>query len=574
MHTEKQVIINKKIEIFDNKKLETSEQKKAYNFAKAAHEGQFRSSGEPYFNHVLETAKTIAEWKLDNNTIIAAFLHDIVENTEITIEEIKKEFGPEVAFLVAGVTKLKKIHYRGEESEVQNIRKMILAMAEDITVVLIKLADRLHNMKTLSALAPEKQKRIALETREIYAPLAYRLGMQNISGQLEDLAFLYLSPKEYDWLQNTVTESYDNRHLYLESIKPIIVRELNKNKIIEDFSIDFRAKRYNSLYKKLQRNDMNIENIYDQVALRIIVPTIDDCYKVLGIIHSLWTPLPRKIKDYIATPKPNGYRSLHTTVFCVDSKITEFQIKTKEMHHENEFGIAAHWAYKEKDHKFWSQGHKFTKHRKELIWVKQLSQWQKNFTEPKDFIESMKIDFFKDRIFVFTPTGEVIDLPVGATPIDFAYKIHTKIGDSCSSAEVNNKIVPFDWELRSGDVVKILTQKNKTPSRSWLDYVKTASARIRVKKSLDQQKSSTLCLASRKKIEFRATVEDRLGILKDVAAVFANSKVNIEKVSQLTSSMPVFKLKCGALDTSKIEKLLVKIKKISGVKEVSYRYCN
>jgi len=572
MHTEKQLIINKKIEILDNKKMETSEQKKAYNFAKAAHEGQFRSNGEPYFNHVFETAKTIIEWKLDNNTIIAAFLHDIVEDTEITIEEIKKEFGPEVAFLVAGVTKLKKIKYGGVEGEVQNIRKMILAMAEDIRVVLIKLADRLHNMKTLFALAPEKQKRIALETREIYAPLAYRLGMQNISGQLEDLAFLYLSPDEYNWVQNIVTESYDNRLLYLESIKPIIISELNKNKIIEDFIIDFRAKRYNSLYKKLQRNDMNIENIYDQVACRIIVPTIDDCYKVLGIIHSLWTPLPRKIKDYIAMPKPNGYRSLHTTVFCVNSKITEFQIKTQEMHSENEFGIAAHWAYKEKDHKFLSHGHKFTKHSKELIWVKQLSQWQKNFTESQDFIESMKIDFFKDRIFVFTPRGEVIDLPVSATPIDFAYKIHTKIGDSCSGAEVNNKIVPFDFELRSGDVVKILTQKNKKPSRSWLDYVKTASARLRVQKSLAKQESSTLFLASRKKIEFRVTAEERQGILKDIAAVFANSKINIEKVSQMTSSMPVFKLRCGELDIGKIEKLLVKIKKISSVKEVSYRY--
>ncbi|MEK7195679.1 MAG: HD domain-containing protein, partial [Patescibacteria group bacterium] len=319
---------------------------KAYDFSKRAHGAQRRASGEPYFTHVTATAQNLLDWEMDETTIAAGLLHDTVEDTNVSLDEIKKEFGEETAFLVNGVTKLGKIKYRGEEGQAETMRKMILAMAEDLRVVLIKLADRRHNMQTLKALPPLKQKRISQETMEIYSPIAYRLGMQRLSGELEDMAFPYLYHKEYRWLIENVADRYDQREKYLRKLEPIIEHAL-KDAGVVSVSLDFRAKRYSSLYKKLLRYDMDLDKIHDLVALRLVVKTIEDCYAALGVIHKLWPPVPGRIKDYIAMPKPNGYRSLHTTVFCQDNRIVEFQIRTHEMHEEAENGIAAHWAYEQ-----------------------------------------------------------------------------------------------------------------------------------------------------------------------------------------------------------------------------------
>lgn len=462
--------------------------RRAFEFSGKAHKEQQRKSGEPYFKHSYETAMKLAEWRLDDATIAAGLLHDVAEDTPIDLGKVQKEFGEEIAFLVDGVTKLGHLKYRGVRGQAENLRKMILALSQDIRVVLIKLADRLHNMRTLSALPPQKQKRIALETSEIYAPLAYRLGMQNLAGELEDLAFPYLYPQEYKWLVENIKERYEERARYLEKLKPVLEEALRKNNI-KVVKIDYRAKRYSSLYKKLKRYDMNLEQIYDLVAKRIIVETVEDCYAALGVIHQLWPPLPGRIKDYIALPKPNGYQSLHTTVFCIDNKPTEFQIRTLKMHEEAENGIAANWLYAQKKGNIDYLERKPTfADKKELAWVEQLRNWQKEFTDPDEFINSLKIDFFKDRIFVITPKGEVKDLPAGSTPVDFAYEIHSDIGDECCGAKVNNRIVPLDRKLQSGDIVEILIQKSKKPSESWLSFVKTELAKKHIKSKVRQKK--------------------------------------------------------------------------------------
>lgn len=455
--------------------------RRAVILAKTAHAGQKRESGEPYFNHVYATAMKLIEWRLDAETVIAGLLHDVVEDTSFDLEHIRKDFGEEIAFLVEGVTKLGHVKYRGVQAQAENLRKMILALSQDLRVILIKLADRWHNMKTLSSLPVQKQKRVALETYDIYAPLAYRLGMQDLAGELEDLAFPYLYPKEYGWLLAEVKEKYAAREKYLRKTEPILRQALDENKI-QVVKIDYRAKRYSSLWKKLKRYDMNLEQIYDLVAMRIIVNTIEDCYATLGIIHKLWPPLPGRIKDYIALPKPNGYQSLHTTVFCVDNKPTEFQIRTLKMHEEAENGIAAHWAYEQaKDESAYLEKRPIFAAKKELAWVNQLREWQQEFPDSEEFLDSLKIDFFRDRIFVITPKGAVIDLPAGSTPVDFAYQIHSEIGDQCSGAKVNGRMMPLDYQLQSGDVVEILCQKSKKPSESWLKSVKTEAAKKRIR---------------------------------------------------------------------------------------------
>ncbi|MCL4437464.1 HD domain-containing protein, partial [Patescibacteria group bacterium] len=378
--------------------------RKAYEFSEKAHAGQKRKSGEPYFVHPLAAAQSVLDWKLDETTIAAALLHDVIEDTNTTKEKVLAEFGPEITFLIEGVTKLGNIKYRGVEAKAENLRKMILALSEDLRVVFIKLADRLHNMKTLSALPPQKQKRIALETAEIYAPLAYRLGMQNLSGELEDLAFPYLHPKEYEWLKENIKEEFNKRENYLLKIKPLIEKSLAEKGIIA-IAIDFRAKRYSSLYKKLMRYDMDIEKIYDLIAFRIIVSTVEDCYAALGIIHQLWPPLPGRIKDYISMPKPNGYRSLHTTIIGPEEKKIEFQIRTKQMHEENENGIAAHWLYEQnKGFENYTEKKSIKAKTEDVLWVRQLRSWQGKYQDlsdnPEEFLQSMKIDFFADRIFI------------------------------------------------------------------------------------------------------------------------------------------------------------------------------
>lgn len=545
--------------------------RRAFDFAKLAHAGQKRKNGEPYFNHPVAAAEAVAEWGLDEITVAAALLHDVVEDTGCPIEKIKEQFGEETAFLVDGVTKLGKIKYRGVERQVENLRKFILALSQDIRVVIVKLADRLHNMRTLSALPPQKQKRIALETMDIYAPLAYRLGMQKLSGELEDLAFPYLYPQEYKWLIKNVKDKYAQREQYSNRLKPVLETEL-KNNEINLIRVESRAKRYSSLYKKLLRYDMNVENIYDLVALRVIVKDLEDCYAALGIIHKIWLPVPRRFKDYIALPKPNGYQSLHTTVFGPENKITEIQIKTARMHEEAEHGIAAHFAYAQnKGAKAYLERTATFADAKELGWVQQLQNWQKNFSNEDDFLQSLKIDFFKDRILALTPKGEVIDLPVGATPVDFAYQIHTDIGDSCVGARINGKITPLDHQLRSGDVVEILTQKNKKPSESWLNFVKTASAKNHIHTAL-KNKSRGLIRRGPETAEIKVIAEDRMGLLKDITAVISRSHVNILGVnSAVTSRFPAIKIRCAITDRAKIEKLLLKIKELGGIKEISYQ---
>jgi len=464
---------------------------RAYHFASKAHYGQKRRSGEDYINHCLGTAETLVGLKLDKETIIAALLHDVLDDTKVTPKKIEKEFGEEVLMLVRGVCKIGKIKYRGQERMTENLRKLFLAMAKDIRVILIKLADRLHNMKTLSALPKEKQQRIALETLEIYAPLAYRLGIGEIKGQLEDIAFSYVHPNEYNEIVKQVKNKYVQWENHLKEIIPLVRKTLAK-KGIKVIEIHSRTKHYYSLYKKLLKYDMDWHRIYDLIALRIIVPDIESCYAALGIIHKKWRPLIGRIKDYIAISKPNGYQSLHTTIFCQKGRITEFQIRTPKMHEEAEYGIAAHWHYSEnknlKDYireKILKQKSKRKPEeelKKELIWVKQLQEWQKEkFSSSQEFIDALKIDFLKDRIFVFTPNGDVIDLPEGATPIDFAYQIHSDIGDQCVGVKINGKLSPISEPLQNGQLIEIMTQKNKKPNRDWLKFVKTNQAKSRIK---------------------------------------------------------------------------------------------
>lgn len=464
---------------------------RAYEFAKAAHAGQKRKSGEEYFNHSVQTAATLLKMGLGSNTAVAALLHDVPEDTPVSLKEVEKEFGKEIAFIVDGVTKLGKIKLRGQREEyyLDNLRKMFLAMAADIRVVLIKLADRLHNMKTLDSLPTDKQQRIAKETMEIFAPIANRLGIGEIKGQLEDLAFKYLDRKNYDRVVKLEKEAFEERKQYVNRAIEELRKELLKEKI-KVIDIHGRAKHYYSLYLKLKKHENDLGKIFDIVAIRIIVPTIVDCYETLGIVHNKYRPLIGRIKDYISLPKPNGYRSIHTTIFGPEGKMLEIQIRTERMHDEAEFGIAAHWIYTEK--KTWKDlilrraQSKVIIPEKDLEWIKQLQSWQKETGGRSDeFWSSLKIDFFKNHIFAFTPMGDVVDLPEKATPVDFAYKIHTDIGNRTNGAKVNGKMVSLDHNIKNGDVIEILmSRENKLPSRDWLKFVKTSFARSKIKHEL------------------------------------------------------------------------------------------
>lgn len=467
--------------------------KKAFEFAKKAHEGQKRMSGEDYISHPIAVAKILTEMKSDPQTIAAAFLHDVVDDTSVTLEDIKKEFGKEIAYLVDGVSKLGKVRYPKQSIEIkpieqrekepigfksENLRKIFFAMAEDIRVILIKLADRLHNMQTLQSLPEEKQLRISLETMEIYVPLANRLGMEEMKMKLEDLAFIYLYPKEYRWVVENIKERREKNQKYLKKTQSLLKKRLKKERV-SPIAIEFRVKSYWGIYQKLLKYEMNLEKLYDLVALRIIVKTVEDCYKTLGTIHKYWRPLPGRIKDYIAFPKPNGYKSLHTVVFYVNGKITEFQIRTNEMDKEAEYGICAHWAMKENvDLK--TKGKKFS-------WITQLREWQKGISDSREFIEGLKLDFFKNRIFVFTPNGDIIDLPEKSSVIDFAYAIHTEVGNYCDGAKIDRKIVPLSKSLKNGDMVEIIINKKRVPNRDWLKFAKTNLARSHIKKWIKKE---------------------------------------------------------------------------------------
>ena len=472
---------------YNHNKKDLDSIREAYNFAEIAHKGQKRKTGEPYMHHPLATAITLAKMQLDTASIEAGLLHDVPEDTNYNLIDIEKKFGKEIAQLVMGITKLSKIKYRGFEKYAENLRKMFVSMAEDVRVILIKMADRLNNLETLHVHPSHKRKRIALEVLDIYSPIALRLGMGQIKGDLEDSAFPYAFPKEFKWFEKDIIPEYKKRMEEIDVLKKEIEKiiTLAKVKII---SIHGRKKHYYSLYQKLCRPQYNkdIEKIFDHVAIRIIVPTISDCYKVLGLIHSVWKPLPGRIKDYIAQPKPNDYQSLHTTVVTPGGKIAEFQIRTNEMHIQSEFGIASHWHYKENGMGIFSRISGFHPKGynppKKLKWIQDLAEWQKNVLDNTQYVNALKTDALKDRIFIFTPQGDVIELPEDSTPIDFAYHIHTDIGHKCVAAKINGLMESLDTTLKNGDMIEIITDKNrKAPNLDWLNFVKTNTARSKIR---------------------------------------------------------------------------------------------
>lgn len=458
----------------DFKKIE-----KAWEFARSAHEGQKRLTGDPFIIHPLIVAKILASWKMDTTSIIAALLHDTVEDTQVTSSDLIREFGPEVATLVGGVTKITNYRLKGsrEEQFVENLRKMLLVMSKDLRVVFIKLADRLHNMRTMDALPKEKQIQNSMETLEVYAPLAERLGIGKLKGELEDLAFPYVYPEEYKKTKELVKSYFKSGRVEenIETMRKTILSKLIKQKIKAD--VHGRKKHFYSLWRKLMRpeNDWEIEKVNDLVALRVLVPKIPDCYVALGIIHNTYKPVPSiGVSDYIAQPKPNGYRSIHTKVFGPRGKIVEFQIRTYDMHAEAEFGLAAHWSYKEG-----------TQAGDKLSWVKQLVGWQNEIADTEEFLKAVKFDTLKHRNFIFTPMGDVYDLPVGATPVDFAFAVHTGLGKRIQGAKVDGRIVPLDYKLNSGQVCEILISKNpRKPNMDWLEFVVTNLARSEINKQL------------------------------------------------------------------------------------------
>ncbi|KGF03127.1 RelA/SpoT family protein [Anaerococcus lactolyticus] len=451
--------------------------KKAYDFGVLHHNGQKRNSGEDYFIHPIAVASNLSDMKLDDETICAGLMHDVLEDTDVTRDEMKAEFGEEITFLVDGVTKLKNINYTSkEEKQAENIRKMVMAMANDVRVVLIKLADRLHNMRTLEYMTREKQLQKANETIEIYVPLAHRLGIYSLKWELEDLCFRYQEPEKYYELAEMVNVKRRERENYINEIIDTLTKSLDSTNI--NFEISGRPKSLYSINKKMERNKIAFEEIYDLTAIRVLVDTIAECYAVLGKVHSLWRPIPNRIKDYIGQPKPNGYRSLHTTVFGDDSKPFEVQIRTRKMHRECEFGVAAHWRYKENK--------KTTSDFDDAMsFLRQIVEWQQEGGKDvnnEEFMETLKTDFFSREIYVYSPTGEVYSLPINSCSIDFAYKIHTEVGNSCVGAKVNGRMVPITQPLKTGDLVEIITSKNSQgPSRDWLNIVKSNQAKSKIK---------------------------------------------------------------------------------------------
>ncbi|MGI6225130.1 MAG: RelA/SpoT family protein [Peptococcales bacterium] len=477
-----------------NPKANTELIKKAYEFAFVAHEGQLRNSGEPYITHPLAVSVILASLGLDDTTIVAGLLHDVVEDTKVELKDIREKFSEEIALLVDGVTKLSRIeYYSKEERQVENYRKMFLAMAKDIRVILIKLADRLHNMRTLKHQSFWKQREIAQETLEIFAPLASRLGIFKFKWELEDLSFRYLEPDKYYDLVEKISMKRKEREEYINEVMDILGTELSQASIKADIS--GRPKHFYSIYNKMEKKDRDLNEIYDLIAVRIIVDNVKDCYGVLGIIHTLWKPIPGRFKDYIAMPKPNMYQSLHTTVIGPRGEPFEIQIRTWEMHRTAEYGIAAHWLYKESTKQKVKLDETFT-------WLKQISEWQNELVDSKEFVETLKIDLFSDVVFVFSPKGDVFELPTGSTPIDFAYRVHTEIGHRCIGSKVNNRIVPLDYQLKTGDIIEILTSKQANgPSRDWLKIVKSSQAKNRIRQWFKRGKREENYLKGRELLE-------------------------------------------------------------------------
>jgi GTP diphosphokinase / guanosine-3',5'-bis(diphosphate) 3'-diphosphatase len=496
---------------------------RAYEFAKKAHEGHTRFSGEPYIAHLEAVAVLLAEMGMGAKTVAAGLLHDTIEDTKVAVDEVRTAFGDEVLFLVEGVTKLGSVRYHGADRHNESLRKLFVATSEDIRVLIIKLVDRLHNMQTLEHVPKEKRLRIARETLEIYVPVAHRLGMGRIRKELEDLAFPYVLPSEHKKALELIKPRMKHAEEQLEKAQKTLQKRLAEEKIASEFKTNSRIKGMYSLYTKLARKEWDADQIHDLLAIRVIVPTVEDCYRVLGIVHALWRPLPRRVKDYIAFPKPNGYQSLHTTVITGKQEIMEVQIRTETMHRESEFGVASHLTYKEIQHggelspsqnRLWvgslipslfnplswrskkknqlpTPGKKEAPHEvrgygKEQVprWIQEIAVAHHESHTGEDFMNDLKQDFFTYRIFVFTPKGDVIDLPIGATPVDFAYAIHSDIGDHTSGAKVNNKLVSLDSELHNGDIVDIVTRKSSKPTPKWLDFAKTSMAQRRIRTSL------------------------------------------------------------------------------------------
>jgi GTP pyrophosphokinase len=469
--------------------------KKAYDYSLKHHEGQSRASGEPYLVHPLEVALVLAEMKMDPVAIAAGLLHDSVEDTSVTIVDIRKEFGEQVAHIVEGVTKISKIDFATrEEQQAENLRKMMLAMVDDIRVVLIKLADRLHNMRTLEHLPPDRQHKIAEETLEIYAPIAHRLGMGKIRGELEDLGFRFLDPLGYEQVEKSVNARRKQGEVFLAKMEQTITDKLKEAGI--QARVESRIKRLFSIHKKLQRQRISVEQVYDLCAMRVITRSLQDCYAVLGIIHNLWRPVPGRIKDFIAMPRPNFYQSLHTSVITEDGTPFEIQIRTEEMHKMAEEGIAAHWKYKD--------GPVSAQDEQRLAWLRQVVEWQRDVSDPNEFLSTLKVDLYPEEVYTFTPKGKVVVLPREATPVDFAYSVHTEVGHTCIGAKVNGRMVPLRHKLHSGDIVEILTQPGHKPSRDWLGLVKSSRSRNKIKHWLNVHQRERAIEIGRKLIEKEA----------------------------------------------------------------------
>jgi GTP pyrophosphokinase len=469
--------------------------RKAYEFSQKHHAGQTRASGEPYLVHPLGVAQVLAEMKMDAVAIAAGLLHDSVEDTSVTIVDIRKEFGEQVAHIVEGVTKISQIDFATrEEQQAENLRKMMLAMVDDIRVVLIKLADRLHNMRTLEHLAPERQQKIAKETLEIYGPIAHRLGMGKIRGELEDLGFRYLDPLTHQQVHDAVEARRKKGEQFLARVEQTLRDKLKEAAITAE--VESRIKRLFSIHKKLVRQKISVDQVYDLYAMRVITKSLQDCYAVLGIVHNVWRPVPGRIKDFIAMPRPNFYQSLHTSVITEDGTPFEVQIRTEEMHHMAEEGIAAHWKYKD--------GPVSAQDEQRLTWLRQVVEWQRDVSDPTEFLSTLKIDLYPEEVYTFTPKGKVVVLARESTPIDFAYSIHTEVGHSCVGAKVNGRMVPLRHKLHSGDIVEILTQPGHKPSRDWLAVVKSSRARNKIKHWLNIHQRERAVEIGRKLIEKEA----------------------------------------------------------------------
>jgi GTP pyrophosphokinase len=471
--------------------------RKAWEFCVSHHRGQTRASGEPYIVHPLEVAEVLVEMKLDATAVAAALLHDAVEDTPATSEEIGDKFGDQVAHIVEGVTKIDKIQFANrEDRQAENVRKMLLAMVSDVRVVLIKLADRLHNMRTLEHLQPDRQEAIARETLDIYAPLAHRLGMGKVRGELEDLAFRYTDPVSYEQVSAAVEARRVDGEQFLRTVDDTLSEQLRENGI--KARVEWRIKRLYSIHQKIERTKVSFDQVYDLLAIRVITEDVASCYAVFGLIHTLWRPVPGRIKDFIAIPRANRYQSLHTTVMSASGHQFEVQIRTEEMHRIAEEGIAAHWKYKA------GGGVVTARDEERLNWIRQLVEWQKEMTDPNEFLSSLKMDLYPDEVYTFTPKGKVVVVPAGATPVDFAYTIHTDVGHSCVGAKVNGRMVPLRTKLRTGDIVEIVTQKDHKPSRDWLTFVKSPRARNKIKHWLNEDQRLRAVDIGRKLLEREA----------------------------------------------------------------------